>query len=264
MEQWIAGVMDFWTAEQGESSKTPTIHQPNDPILQNLDMRFGVIVFPGSNCEHDCYYTLKYVVHQQVRFVWHKEREVSEFDAIILPGGFSYGDYLRTGAIARFSPVMEAVIKFARRGGVVVGICNGFQILCEAGLLPGALGRNAGVRFVAKSVYLKVENANTLFTKSCADQVLKMPLAHGDGNYYADAGTLQQLREQNRILFRYCTNAGEITSAANPNGAVDNIAGIMNETGNVMGLMPHPERACEAVLASNHGLQIFQSIVASA
>jgi len=225
-------------------------------------MRFGVVVFPGSNCEHDCYYMLKYVVQQSVRFVWHKERDLSEFDAVILPGGFSYGDYLRTGAIARFSPVMDEVIKFARRGGTVVGICNGFQILCEAGLLPGALGRNAGVRFVAKSIYLKVENAGTLFTRRCTDQVLKMPLAHGDGNYYADAETLQQLREQKRILFRYCTAGGETTTAANPNGALDNIAGIVNEAGNVMGLMPHPERACEAALGSNQGLQIFQSLVA--
>jgi len=228
-----------------------------------MALRFGVVVFPGSNCEHDCYYMLKYTVQQSVRFVWHRERDLSEFDAVILPGGFSYGDYLRTGAIARFSPVMEEVVKFAQRGGLVVGICNGFQILCEAGLLPGALVRNAGVRFVAKSVYLKVENAQTRFTQNCADEVLKMPLAHGDGNYYADAETLQQLREQQRILFRYCTAAGDITPAANPNGALDNIAGIMNASGNVMGLMPHPERAGEAVLASNQGLQIFQSIVAA-
>jgi phosphoribosylformylglycinamidine synthase len=224
-------------------------------------MRFGVVVFPGSNCEHDCYYVLKYVVHQQVRFIWHKERDLRDFDAVILPGGFSYGDYLRTGAIARFSPVMEEVVKFARRGGVVMGICNGFQILCEAGLLSGALVRNAGVRFVAKSVYLKVENADTKFTRRCTGSVLKMPLAHGDGNYYADAETRQQLQEQNRILFRYCTAAGEITPPANPNGALDNIAGIMNEAGNVMGLMPHPERACEALLASADGVQIFRSIV---
>jgi phosphoribosylformylglycinamidine synthase len=225
-------------------------------------MRFGVVVFPGSNCEHDCYYVLKYVVHQQVRFVWHQERDLSEFDAVILPGGFSYGDYLRTGAIARFSPVMEEVVKFARRGGIVLGICNGFQILCEAGLLPGALVRNAHVRFVAKPVYLKVENSATRFTRQCTDAVLKMPVAHGDGNYYADAETLQQLREQRRILFRYCAASGEVTPSANPNGALDNIAGIMNETGNVMGLMPHPERACELALASSSGLQIFQSLVA--
>ena len=228
-----------------------------------LDMRFGVVVFPGSNCEHDCYYTLKYLAHQSVRFVWHRERDLNSFDAVVLPGGFSYGDYLRTGAIARFSPVMEEVVKFAQRGGIVVGICNGFQILCEAGLLPGALVRNAGVRFVAKSVYLRIENAQTRFTQSCTAPVLKMPLAHGDGNYYADAETLEQLRAQNRILFRYCTRAGAITPEANPNGALDNIAGIMNAAGNVMGLMPHPERAVEAVLASNQGLQVFQSIVAA-
>lgn len=226
-------------------------------------MRFGIVVFPGSNCEHDCYYVLKYIVQQQVRFVWHKEWDLREFDAIVLPGGFSYGDYLRTGAIARFSPVMEEVVKFAQRGGLVLGICNGFQILCEAGLLPGALVRNAGVRFVAKSVYLKVENAATPFTRHCTSQVLKMPLAHGDGNYYVDKATLRQLQEQRRILLRYCTAAGESTAAANPNGALDNIAGIMNETGNVMGLMPHPERACEDLLQSADGVQIFQSIVAS-
>jgi phosphoribosylformylglycinamidine synthase len=224
-------------------------------------MRFGVVVFPGSNCEHDCYYALKYVVRQPVRFVWHKERDLSGFDAVILPGGFSYGDYLRTGAIARFSPVMDEVVKFARSGGIVAGICNGFQILCEAGLLPGALVRNAQVRFAAKPVYLKVENADTRFTRSCTDMVLKMPVAHGDGNYYADAETLQQLQAQHRILFRYCSSSGEVAPAANPNGALDNIAGVMNEAGNVMGLMPHPERACESLLSSNSGLQIFQSIV---
>jgi phosphoribosylformylglycinamidine synthase subunit PurQ / glutaminase len=224
-------------------------------------MRFGVVVFPGSNCEHDCYYALKYVVRQPVRFVWHRERALSGFDAVVLPGGFSYGDYLRTGAIARFSPVMNEVIKFAQRGGIVVGICNGFQILCEAGLLPGALVRNEQVRFVAKPVYLKVENSGTRFTRSCTDTVLKMPVAHGDGNYYADAETLQELQAQRRILFRYCSSAGEVTPSDNPNGALDNIAGIVNETGNVMGLMPHPERACEPALASNSGLQIFESIV---
>ncbi|MDZ7344698.1 MAG: phosphoribosylformylglycinamidine synthase subunit PurQ [candidate division KSB1 bacterium] len=224
-------------------------------------MRFGVVVFPGSNCEHDCYYVLKYVVRQPVRFVWHKERDLREFDAIVLPGGFSYGDYLRTGAIARFSPVMEEVIHFARQGGIVLGICNGFQILCEAGLLPGALVRNAQVRFVAKKVHLKIENTDTRFTHRCTAPVLKMPIAHGDGNYYASTETLQQLREQRRILFRYCTAAGEIRPEANPNGAAENIAGILNETGNVMGLMPHPERACESLLSSDSGLQIFQSIV---
>lgn len=224
-------------------------------------MRFGVVVFPGSNCDHDCYYVLKYVVRQPVRFLWHKERDLAEFDAIVLPGGFSYGDYLRTGAVARFSPVMEEMVRFARQGGIVVGICNGFQILCEVGLLPGALVRNAQVRFVAKNVYLKLENSNTRFTRQCTAPVLKMPVAHGDGNYYVGTETLQQLREQRRILFRYCTAAGEIKPEANPNGAVENIAGIMNEAGNVMGLMPHPERACESALASDSGLQIFQSIV---
>jgi phosphoribosylformylglycinamidine synthase len=270
MDGWSIGLMGI-PALQGtitpaiQQSINPILHHSNNPSLHDFEigMRFGVVVFPGSNCDHDCYYVIKYVLQHQVRFVWHKERDLSGLDVVILPGGFSYGDYLRTGAIARFSPVMDEVIRFAKRGGIVVGICNGFQILCEAGLLPGALVRNAQVRFVAQTVYLKVENTDTRFTRQCTDSVLKMPVAHGEGNYYADAETLQQLREQRHVLFRYCTATGEITPAANPNGALDNIAGIMNEPGNVMGLMPHPERACESVLASTSGLQIFQSIVSS-
>lgn len=226
-------------------------------------MRFGIVVFPGSNCDHDCYHVLKHVLAQDPRFIWHKERALGELDAVILPGGFSYGDYLRTGAVARFAPVMEEVIRFAHAGGLVIGICNGFQILCEAGLLPGVLMRNAHLRFASQQVYLKVENAATRFTRGIQKKVLKMPVAHGDGNYYASPEVVQKLRANDQILFRYCTARGEITNDANPNGACENIAGIMNERGNVMGLMPHPERAAEALLGSADGLGIFISLVAA-
>lgn len=220
-------------------------------------MRFGIIVFPGSNCDHDCYHVLKHVLTQDVRFIWHKERELGSLDAVILPGGFSYGDYLRTGAIARFAPVMEEVIRFAHAGGIVIGICNGFQILCEAGLLPGVLMRNAHLRFASQQVYLKIQNQDSRFTRGIRQPVLKMPIAHGDGNYFAPPEVVQRLHANNQILFRYCTPHGEIIDEANPNGACDNIAGLINETGNVMGLMPHPERAAEALLGSDDGLQIF-------
>jgi len=226
-------------------------------------MRFGVVVFPGSNCDHDCYHVLKHVLRQETRFIWHKERDLTGLEAVILPGGFSYGDYLRTGAIARFSPVMEEVIAFARAGGIVVGICNGFQILCEAGLLPGALLRNAHLRFVSKNVYVRTENAGTRFTRPPVPAVLKMPVAHGDGNYFADAETLARLEQRRQILFRYCTAAGDITPAANPNGSAAGIAGLMNEAGNVMGMMPHPERAAEAVLGSTAGAAIFAALIAA-
>jgi phosphoribosylformylglycinamidine synthase len=228
-------------------------------------MRFGIIVFPGSNCDHDCYHVLKHVLKQDTRFIWHKEHDLSGYEVIVLPGGFSYGDYLRTGAIARFSPVMEEVVPFAKRGGLVVGICNGFQILCEAGLLPGALMRNAHIRFSSRQIYLRVENADTRFTRKCSvEEVLKMPVAHGDGNYVADAATLDELEKNNRVLFRYCTADGETAPEASPNGAARNIAGIMNAVGNVMGLMPHPERASERILGSADGIKIFESIVAGA
>lgn len=226
-------------------------------------MRFGIVVFPGSNCDHDCYHALKHVLHQEVRFLWHKERDVSGLDAVILPGGFSYGDYLRTGAIARFSPVMSEIIPFARRGGVVVGICNGFQILCEAGLLPGALMRNAHLRFVAQTVHVRIENPRTRFTAAMAQPVLRMPIAHGDGAYYAAPETLQELRDRGQILFRYCNARGEVVTSANPNGAADNIAGIINRQGNVMGMMPHPERAVEKLLGSDDGAQIFSALLAA-
>ncbi len=224
-------------------------------------MRFGIIVFPGSNCDHDCYHVLKHVLAQDTRFIWHKEHTLGELDAVVLPGGFSYGDYLRTGALARFAPVMEEVIHFAHAGGIVIGICNGFQILCEAGLLPGVLMRNAHLRFASQQVYLKVENNNTRFTRGIRQPVLKMPIAHGDGNYFAPPEVVQQLEANHQILFRYCTANGDIVNAANPNGATANIAGIVNEHGNVMGLMPHPERAAEALLGSDDGLQIFQAVL---
>jgi len=225
-------------------------------------MRIGIIVFPGSNCDHDCYHVMKHVLHRETRFIWHKDRDISGCDIIILPGGFSYGDYLRTGAIARFSPVMEEVIPFAQRGGVVIGICNGFQILCEAGLLPGALMRNAHLRFSSRQVYLRVENANTRFTRACRpNAVMRMPVAHGDGKYFADAATLDELEANHRVLFCYCSAAGELVDGASPNGAARNIAGIMNAGGNVMGLMPHPERASEDILGSADGLQIFAAVV---
>lgn len=238
--------------------------RPTSSDERQEPMRFGIIVFPGSNCDHDCYHVLRHVLRQDVRFIWHRERDISGCEAIVLPGGFSYGDYLRTGAIARFSPVMEEVIPFATRGGLVVGICNGFQILCEAGLLPGALMRNAHLRFSSRQIFLRVENSDTRFTrKYSALDILKMPVAHGDGNFVADTETLDELETSNRVLFRYCTSTGETTLEASPNGAARNIAGIMNATGNVMGLMPHPERASEAILGSVDGMRLFESIIAN-
>jgi phosphoribosylformylglycinamidine synthase len=225
-------------------------------------MKFGVIVFPGSNCDHDCHYVLKHVFKQDVEFVWHKERNLSEFDVILLPGGFSYGDYLRTGAIARFSPVMHAVVDFAKNGGIVFGICNGFQILCEAGLLPGALMRNKNLRFICKHVNLRVENNNTIFTNKCEfGEVLKIPIAHAEGLYYADQETIAELNQNHQILFRYCDGQGNVTDDANPNGSLENIAGIINKSGNVMGMMPHPDRCAEEILNSTDGAEIFQSII---
>ncbi|NIR52769.1 phosphoribosylformylglycinamidine synthase subunit PurQ [candidate division KSB1 bacterium] len=225
-------------------------------------MKFGVIVFPGSNCDHDCYYVLKKVFRQDVDFIWHKEEDLSNFDAIVLPGGFSYGDYLRTGAIARFSPVMSAVVEFADTGGIVMGICNGFQILCEAGLLPGAFMRNRDMRFVCKFVKIRVENNDSIFTRAFrVGDVLRVPVAHGDGLYYADQAVLDSLNGSNRVLFRYCIESGEITEDANPNGSLENIAGIINEHGNVMGMMPHPERCSEAILTSADGANVFNSII---
>jgi phosphoribosylformylglycinamidine synthase I len=227
-------------------------------------MKFGVVVFPGSNCDHDAYHALGQVLHQPVEFLWHQSEQTAGFDAIILPGGFSYGDYLRTGAIARFSPVMRAVEKFARGGGLVLGICNGFQILCEAGLLPGVLMRNAGLRFVCRQVHIRVENKDTPFTATAAPgQVLKMPIAHAEGNYFCDEAALAELERNRQIVFRYTTPEGREDAAANPNGSLANIAGVCNRERNVMGLMPHPERAVEAALGSTDGLVIFRSLIQS-
>ncbi|MBI3195850.1 MAG: phosphoribosylformylglycinamidine synthase subunit PurQ [Ignavibacteriae bacterium] len=225
--------------------------------------KFGIIVFPGSNCDHDAYHTLKHIYNQETVFLWHKDSSLEDVDVVILPGGFSYGDYLRCGAIARFSPIMKEVINFANRGGTVIGICNGFQILCEVGLLPGALLRNEQLTFVCKFINLRVENAETMFSNQCkAGEVLSIPIAHGEGNYYVDAVTLQELEANKQILFRYCEPDGAITKQSNPNGSTTNIAGIVNKLGNVMGLMPHPERAADPALGPTDGQKIFASLLA--
>jgi phosphoribosylformylglycinamidine synthase I len=230
----------------------------------NHKSKFGVVVFPGSNCDRDAHYVLSEIFHQDTRYIWHKDSSLGDVDVVILPGGFSFGDYLRCGAIARFSPVMREVVRFAERGGVVVGICNGFQILLEAGLLPGAMVRNKSLSFVCKYVHLRVENANTRFTIACGErEVLEVPIAHGEGNYIVDEDTLKQLEDQNRIVFRYCDRAGNVTEEANPNGSMRNIAGIINEGGNVIGLMPHPERCSDEVLRHTDGKKFFQSIIDS-
>jgi len=224
-------------------------------------MKFGVVVFPGSNCDHDAFYAIGNVLQQPVEFIWHQSENLSHCDAVILPGGFSYGDYLRTGAIARFSPVMKSVEKFAKSGGLVLGICNGFQILLEAGLLPGAMMRNAGLRFICRHVHVRVEQTDTPFT--CAaqkGQILKIPIAHSDGNYTCDAATLTELESNRQVIFRYTTPDGKNDAAGNPNGSMNNIAGICNRARNVVGLMPHPERAVESALDSADGLVVFRSL----
>jgi phosphoribosylformylglycinamidine synthase subunit PurQ / glutaminase len=227
-------------------------------------MKFAIVVFPGSNCDHDAYHAARHVLGHDAEFVWHKETSLDGADVVILPGGFSHGDYLRTGAIARFSPVMGAVAEFARAGGPVLGICNGFQILLEAGLVPGAMLRNRDLKFHCEHVHVKVEQTDTPFTlRASAGQVLRIPIAHGEGNYYAEPDVLQELERTRRVIFRYCTGDGEVTDAANPNGAAANIAGICNQTRNVVGLMPHPERACESALGSADGLVLFESVVAA-
>lgn len=224
-------------------------------------MKFAVIVFPGSNCDHDAYHVISKHVGQPVDFVWHKETDLSGFDAVIIPGGFSYGDYLRAGALARFSPVMKAIKDFAAEGKFVFGICNGFQILCEAGLLPGALRRNEGLHFISKHVNIRVENADTPFTNEIEPgRVLSIPIAHAEGNYTCDDATYDSLAANGQIVFRYCDAQGNVTPEANPNGARDNIAGICNAECNVLGMMPHPERACEGLLGSNDGRDIFLSL----
>jgi phosphoribosylformylglycinamidine synthase subunit PurQ / glutaminase len=227
-------------------------------------MKFGVVVFPGSNCDDDAYYAIGSVLRQPVEFLWHRTENLAGCDAILLPGGFAYGDYLRTGAIARFSPVMKSVERFARSGGLVLGVCNGFQILCEAGMLPGALLRNTGLRFLCRQVHVRVESTDTPFT--CAaerGQILKMPIAHMGGSYYCDDSTLADLERHDQIIFRYTTPDGRDDAAGNPNGSLANIAGICNRERNVLGLMPHPERAVEASLGSAAGLVILRSMVES-
>ena len=225
-------------------------------------LKFGIVVFPGSNCDHDAYHAVKHVMQQDADFLWHKETDLKGADVIILPGGFSYGDYLRTGAIARFSPIMNEVIRFAGNGGTVIGICNGFQILCESGLLPGVLLRNQSLLFSCKYVRLTTANGSTRFTSSIPESaVLNIPIAHGEGNYFAEPDVVKGLEDGGQVLFRYCDESGNITAESNPNGSVNNIAGIINAGGNVMGMMPHPERACERHLGSSDGTMIFNSII---
>jgi phosphoribosylformylglycinamidine synthase I len=228
-------------------------------------MRFAVIVFPGTWSDGDCHYVFTDILGQPADYVWHRQSDLSQYDCVVLPGGFSYGDYLRTGAIARFSPVMEAVVRHAEAGKPVIGICNGFQILCEAGLLPGALIRNESLQYRCLWVNLRVENADTSFSAACRPgQVLAIPISHGEGRYYADGETLARLEAERRVVFRYCDAEGQATAAANPNGSADNIAGIINGRGNVLGMMPHPERACEALLGGEDGLYIWRSILEAA
>jgi phosphoribosylformylglycinamidine synthase len=227
-------------------------------------MKFGVILFPGSNCDHDAYWAFKEVCGQPATMLWHDSHDLENCDVIIVPGGFSYGDYLRTGAIARFSPIMQSVRQFADAGGLVMGICNGFQILCEANLLPGVLLRNKTLKYICKPVHLRVENTATAFTHDLKKgEVLEIPIGHGDGNYYCDDATLEQLHKNEQVIFRYVTPAGEINEEANPNGSRDNIAGICNEGRNVLGMMPHPERASEDLLGMRDGLKLLHSLVNS-
>ena len=226
-------------------------------------MKFAVLRFPGSNCDQDCIHALNAIPGASADYVWHKDTSLAGFDAVVVPGGFSYGDYLRCGAIARFSPVMKSVKEFADAGGPVIGICNGFQILCESGLLPGALVRNRGLHFVCEHVNLRVEQHDSRFTNAAwTGQILNIPIAHGEGCYFADDETLERLRINGQVLLRYCDGQGRAADEANPNGSRENIAGIRNEAGNVFGLMPHPERACDPLLGSTDGLHIFKSIIA--
>ena len=225
-------------------------------------MKFGVVVFPGSNCDHDAFYAIGNVLHKPVEFIWHQSEDLGNSDAIILPGGFAYGDYLRTGAIARFSPVMKSVEKFAQSGGIVLGICNGFQILLEAGLLPGAMMRNSGLRYICRHVLIRVEQTDTPFTNAAKKgQILRIPIAHNDGNYNAGEATLHELERNRQIIFRYAAPDGSDDATGNPNGSLNNIAGVCNRERNVAGLMPHPERAVESALDSSDGLVVFRSMI---
>jgi len=225
-------------------------------------MKFAIVVSPGSNCDHDAHYAAEHVLGQQAELIWHKDTSLRGADAVVLPGGFAHGDYLRTGAIARFSPIMQEVRRFADAGGPVLGICNGFQVLLEAGLLPGAMLRNASLHFHCEHVHVKVEQTDTPFTLMCpSGRLLKIPVAHGEGNYYAEADVLVRLEKNRQVVFRYVDSSGQRTAEANPNGSLNNIAGICNEGRNVVGLMPHPERACELALGSADGLVLFESVV---
>jgi phosphoribosylformylglycinamidine synthase len=227
-------------------------------------MKFGVVIFPGSNCDHDALYALEHNLGQRSFPIWHESEDLGGADAIVLPGGFSYGDYLRAGAIARFSPVMKSIQRFADGGGLVFGICNGFQMLVEARLLPGVLVRNRSLRFVCRTVHLRVETTDSPFTGSCEKgQILAIPIAHGEGCYFADDVTLDELERQKRVAFRYTTPEGELSEGANPNGSLRNIAGVLSEGRNVLGMMPHPERAADPAMGSTDGLLLFQSMVAS-
>lgn len=224
--------------------------------------KVGVVVFPGSNCDYDVYHVVKKILNLKAEYIWHKDISIRNYDAIVLPGGFSYGDYLRAGAVARFSPVMQEIIRHAEKGKPLIGICNGFQVLLEAGLLPGALITNTDLKFHCDDVHLKVVNNGTIFTKDYKkDQVIKMPIAHYTGNYFAKDDVLKELQDNDSVVFQYCDAEGNITNAANPNGSVQNIAGIMNKSKNVLGMMPHPERACEPLLGSDEGLGVFTSIL---
>jgi phosphoribosylformylglycinamidine synthase len=227
-----------------------------------MSARFGVVVFPGSNCDHDAYHAAHDVFDQEARFIWHEEASLGDVDVVIVPGGFSYGDYLRSGAVARFSPIMQDVVRFAEDGGLVFGICNGFQVLCEAGLLPGTLMRNESLRFVCKDTPLRVENAGTPFTNALTEgQVVTIPVSHGEGRYYADEDVLARIEANDQVLLRYSTADGAVTDEANPNGSVRGIAGLVNEAGNVCGLMPHPERCVESLLGGDDGRLIFESLL---
>ncbi len=227
-------------------------------------MKFGIVVFPGSNCDHDVYHVAKHLLGQEASFLWHKDTSLAGVDCVILPGGFAHGDYLRCGAMARFSPIMKEVEEFAERGGMVFGICNGFQVLAEAGLLPGALLRNAGLQYICRDVYLRVERQDTLYTARIkAGSVLKIPVGHGEGCYYAPEEVLRGLEEKRQVVFRYCDAAGSVSAESNPNGSLRAIAGVCNERGNVMGMMPHPDRCAEEILGNAQGRRIFESIVHS-
>ncbi len=227
-----------------------------------MSATFGVIVFPGSNCDHDAYHAMAHVMNAETKFLWHKDTDLSDIDFLLIPGGFSYGDYLRSGAIARFSPIMQSVIDFAEKGRPVLGICNGFQILLEAGLLPGAMLHNKDLRFVCKQTHLRCETSDTLFTRNIEeDSVLQIPVAHGEGNYFTDKDQLKKLQDNDQIVFRYCDSQGNVTDEANFNGSVDNIAGICNTQRNILGMMPHPERAVEELIGSDDGKLIFESVL---